>query len=141
MSVQLLPHIEAIVGTVLREHEDIVALGASVATKTPDRMTRPWIRITRLRAPDRSGIERVIDYMLQLDCYAGTNAMDAHTGAMTVWRLAATTRAILKGLEGTVTGDTVFGRVAITGDLYAPDDAFEPAHDRHVLTVEMIAHG
>lgn len=138
----LLPDIETLAAGWLRYHPDLLALDARVATKTPANMTRPWVRVAQLDAVDdpRSSLEHLIATTLQVDCYAGRDAMAAHDGPMTAWRVKAATRAILKSVQRTTIDGVVVTKVRFIGDRNVPDETFEPAMDRYVLTVEITAH-
>lgn len=142
MSIAIAPNIEALVGGWLREHEAIAALGARVAGKTPDKMMAPWIRVTLLTQDDdpRSAREYLFTNLLQLDCYAGKTAMDAHDGQMEAWTLKANARAVLKTMQGEAADGVVVTRVRFTGDGRFPDTTMEPARERYILTVEITAH-
>lgn len=137
-----LPDMEALVGGWLSEHPDIVALDVRVASKAPDSMTRAWIRVTLLAAEDVGGseIEHLIDYTLQLDCYAGSDAMSAHVGRTRASLLARTARAVLKDREGLQDDGVVVTRVRFPGVARLPDTAFEPAMERYVITMDLLAH-
>lgn len=136
-TLRLLPDIEALVGNALRNHDAIQALDARVGRRKPRTTTRPWIRVTKLDGIDRSGIEHLIAYLLQIDCFAG---QDTATPAEEAQLLSASARAVLKALQGTVIEQVAIGRVRFTGDLPAPDNTMEPARERYVLTVEIVAH-
>lgn len=131
---------EALVGGWLREHPDVMALDARVAGRTPDAMTAPWVRVTQLdaRALERSGMDHWIDYTIQLDCYAGSDAMRAFDGQATANLLGATTRAVLKATEGTTTDDAVIARVAFSTHMRAPDTTTEPAMERVIIVADLL---
>ncbi len=132
---------EQLVGGWLREHDDILALDARVAGRTPDALTRPWVRVTQLAAPDEGhGLEHLVDYIVQCDCYAGSDAMSDFRGQATASDLARTARAVLKALERTTTDGAVITRVRFSTHLRAPDTAMEPATERVVLTAELKMH-
>jgi hypothetical protein len=138
----LLPDVEALVGSWLREHEDIATLNARVGSKTPDSRTRPWIRVTRLDAPRlaKATFDHAIHPTLQLDCYAGKAAMDAQVGRREANLLGATARAVLMALWGTTRDDVAIGAVNFLGDRPVPDTTQEPALERVILTVEIVLH-
>lgn len=142
MSLPVIPDCEALAGAWLREHADIVALDARVAGRTPNSTSRPWIRVIQLDATPvaRSRQEHVIDYLLQLDCYAGQQATDDHVAQAQASLLARTARAVLKALEGTIADTVVVSRVRFTGHLRAPDATLEPARERVILTAELMLH-
>jgi hypothetical protein len=140
VSIAVIPDCEALVGGWLREHPDIAALGARVAGSTPRSMTAPWVRVTQLAAPDVSGVEHLIDYTLQLECYAGEDAQAAHAGQAEASLLSRRVRAVLKGMEGVQADGVVVTRVVFSGDARLPDNALEPARERYVLTAEVMLH-
>ena len=140
MSVTLLPDAEALLGDLLRNHPDIQALDARVAGRTPNDAALPWVRVTQLDASDVGGVEHLIDYLVQFDCYAGSEAMKAHVGQSEASDLARTVRAVLKGAQGTVQAGTAVAHVGFTGMARIPDTDFEPARERFVLTASIHAH-
>lgn len=139
----LLPDMETLLTGWLRNHADIATLDARVATSTPSKMTRPWIRVTKIDANDdeRSLLEQLVAYTFQIDSYSGSNAMAVSAGSMTAWRLSATARAVLHAMKGTVANGVTISQVRFTTDRSIPDEAFEPAMERYVLVVEIKAHG
>lgn len=142
MALQVIPDAEALVGSWLRDHADITALGARVAPRTPNSLTMPWIRVTQLDAPpiNRAGFDWAIDYLMQFDCYAGSDAMTAHSGQAEASLLARTTRAVLRSVEGSVMGDVAISRVRITTHLRSADTAMEPARERVILVAQILMH-
>ena len=140
MALPVILDAEALVGGWLREHPDVMALDARVAGRTPDAMTAPWVRVTQLdaRPVERSGLEHWIDYTVQLDCYAGTDAMRTFDGQATASLLARTARSVLKATEGTTIDDTVTARVAFSSHLRAPDTTTEPAMERVILVADLL---
>ncbi len=138
----VIPDAEALVASWLREHPDIEALEARVAGSTPPSMTKPWIRVTQLAAPriGRARTDHAIDYLLQLDCYAGGEAAAAYEGQAEASLLARTARAVLTALEGTTADDTVIGRVRVNVGPRSPDTTLEPARDRYILTADILMH-
>lgn len=141
-TLPVIPDAEALIGSWLREHGDITALNARVAGRTPDKTTLPWIRVTQLDATPiaRSRLEHVIDYMIQLDCYAGSEAMSDYVGQAEASLLARTARAALKALEGTTQDDVVIAGVRFTTHLRAPDTDMEPARERYIITANLLMH-
>lgn len=140
MTLTVIPNIEALVGTWLREHPDVSVLGTRVAGKTPDTTTAPWVRVTLLAAVDSTSVEYLIAYTLQLDCYAGKLAQDAHTGQAEAQRLKSSVRAVLKDMQGRDIGGAIVTEVRFDGDARLPDDAMEPVRERYVLTAMVRAH-
>lgn len=143
MTLATLPNIEAVIGTALRTHPDIVGLGANVAGRTPATTTAPWIRVTLMAATDStdSRIEHLVQYILQLECFAGKVATDSFTGQSEAWQLKSASRAVLKAIEGTITGGIVITEVTFPGDSRIPDTTMEPARERYILLAAVRAHG
>ncbi len=139
----ILPDLEAAVGDHLRDHAEIVALGARVAGQLPRSFTTPWVRLTQLDAKDAARSawaldERLIDYLLQLDCYAGSEASFAQAEAST---LARTVRAVLVAMAGqTLDGVVVVTDVLIVSHARIPDLNFKPPRERFAITATLIAH-
>lgn len=142
MSLTLTPNIEALIGGWLRTNPAITLLAAHVGGRTPDNAMRPWIRVTLLAARDNSTAKRehLIEYTVQLDCFAGKTAMDAYSGQAEAWALKANARAILAAIEGQAIDGIVVSEVRFTGDARLPDTTMEPARERYVLTVAVRAH-
>ncbi len=139
MTLPILPDAEALIGTWLRTHPDIATIGARVAGKTPASMTQPWIRVTLLHSEPipRATFEHVTRHLLQLDCYAGKAATDAHAGQAQASLLARTARAVLTATQASTADGVVISRVRFTGHLHAPDTVLEPARERYILTTSI----
>ena len=135
---------EALVGAWLRDHDDLIDLNARVAVgEVPLSFVLPWVRVTGLDAipVPRSGIDHALRYALQLDCYAGADAMAAKEGRREASLLARTVRAIVRAWKGsTRDGAVVCGATILSGPVRAPDTDLEPARERYVLTVELVMH-
>lgn len=143
MALPLILDAEALIGAWLREHDDLIALDARVAGRTPDSLTRPWVRVTQLLATPipRSGRLYVVDYTLHLDCYAGADAMDDFRGQAVSSLLARTVVAVLESVAGTVIDDVAVTRVSFGGGPGRyPDITMEPAHERFIVPVEILMH-
>lgn len=138
-----IPDVELLVGGWLRAHPDIDALDARVAGRTPATQTKPWIRVTQIDAGDSttSSVEYFLEYLLQLDCYAGEDAMTAHAGQSEASALVRAARAVLKDREGRAGDGVVVTQVLFQGMSRIPDISFEPARERFILTVLIRAHG
>lgn len=136
----VIPDAEMLVGDWLRTHPDIGALDARVAGKTPSSMGKPWIRVTQLGVP-RAHREHLLTFALQLDCYAGKDATDLHTGQAQASLLARTARAVLMAQAGVTRDGVVISHVRVTGHPRVPDTTLEPARERMILTVEITLHG
>lgn len=142
MTLTVIPDSETLIGGWLRDHADITALDARVAPRTPRTTALPWVRVTQLDATPiaRAGFEHFIDFMVQLDCYAGAEAMSDFRGQAEASLLARTVRAVLKAVEGTVADGVAVSRVRFSTHLRAPDAALEPARERVVLTAHVMMH-
>jgi hypothetical protein len=140
MSLQVVPDVEAVIGDYLRGHADIQALDARIAGRTPSSQRLPWVRVTQLDGTDVSGVEHLIDFLVQFDCYAGKDAMDDHVGQAEASLLARTVRAVLKAAKGHTLGGAVITNVRFQGMPRIPDPDFEPARERFVLTAEIHLH-
>lgn len=138
----MIPAADALLATYLDEHADITALDARVAGATPLTLTRPWVRVTQLDASDDrvSGIEHLIDYLVQFDCYAGQEATTNHVAQSEASNLARTVRVLLKRLQGTTLSGAVISSVRFTGHLRAPDTTLEEARERYILTASIHMH-
>lgn len=137
----VIPDAEVLVGAWLRTHPDITALDARVAPRTPDSTSKPWIRVTVIDDGDRiGGLDHLIEYMVQLDCYAGNEAMAAHTAQAEVSLLYRTARAVLRSKQGTQTDGVVVTSVECRGTR-VPDTSVEPARERFIAMATVMLHG
>lgn len=120
----------------LREHDAVEALGARVVAKTPDNVETAWIRVTQLddRAVGDSRSDHLIEFMLQLDIYAGRNG-----GQPEASLLNRTVREALKEMPGEH-DDAVVTGVRFVSAPRIPDDQFEPARERYARTIIVWAH-
>ena len=140
----VIPDAEVLIGGWLRTHPDIMALDARVAPRTPDSTSKPWIRVTVIDDGDSTvGHDHLIEYMVQLDCYAGNTAMAAHTAQAEASLLYRTARAVLKAKEGMQVDSVVVTSVECRGTR-VPDTSAEPARerlDRDAVAVALDEHG
>lgn len=130
----MIPDIEKIVAAHLRDAAPITDLDARVVGKTPDTLTRPWVRVTQLDGSSDAATDHLVGFLVQFDCYAGADGGQPEANL-----LARTVRLVLRDLRGPVTDAVVTG-VRVTGDARIPDDTFEPARERRVITAEIYAH-
>jgi hypothetical protein len=129
---------EAIVGSYLREHPDLIAIEARVLGSAPKKTGKPWVRTTLLDPENVTGtnqVEHLVAYYMQLDCYAGSEG-----GQPAAFRLAKAVRAALVDitkaeLEGAVATDVEFPSMP-----RIPDTDFEPARERFVLDACVYMH-
>ena len=117
-----------------------LSLDARVAPRTPDSTSKPWIRVTVIDDGDSTvGHDHLIEYMVQLDCYAGNTAMAAHTAQAEASLLYRTARAVLKAKEGMQVDSVVVTSVECRGTR-VPDTSAEPARERFIATATVMAH-
>lgn len=137
MALALIPDAEKIVGGFLRAHADIQALAAKVVGRTPGDTGASWVRITQLdgREVGNSTVEHLISFLLQFDCYADH---DNDQGDAVV--LGRSVRAALNAMANTEQGGAVITRVEFVGHTRLPDQDFEPARERIVLTADIDMH-
>ncbi len=138
MTLPLAPDAEAIVAVFLRQHPDVVALGASVRLTPPDKShADPWVMVTQLGDPNVDGmpVDHLLEHMLQLDCYSGGG------GAPQAKLLARTARAALQTLEGQARDGATFTSVRFgAGARRSTDTDFKPPRERVTLTAYVCAH-
>lgn len=142
MTLQLIPDVEKVVSDFLRQHPSIQALDARVVGKTPRRTDTPWIRVVRLdgNAETTSQVEHLIDFMLQIDCYARKEEM-GESSQPEANLLGRTARAVLHEMPAAAHDGAVVTSVRIVGDARIPDQDFEPARERVTLTAIVHIHG
>jgi len=120
---------EIVVGGYLRE-----TTGERVVGKTPPNTDAPWVRLTQLDADNVTGtteVEAWHDYVLQLDCYAGKGGYAN--------QLAIDVRDALVALPQDPPSDAVVTQVTFQGQVRLPDEGFEPARERVILTATVKA--
>lgn len=126
----MIPDIEAVLVSYLSP-----LIGVTVSTETPNDTSAQWVKVTQLDAQDATGnTEHLIDYMVQLDCYAG-----ADEGSVEASGLAREVRSMLATMFQRVS-DPVISRVQFLSMPRIPDTDFEPARQRYALTVSVRAH-
>lgn len=134
----MIPDAEAIIGTYLRTHTQVAALGARIVGQTPSDTIEPWVRLTQLDASNepRSRPEHLIDYLIQCDCYAGRDGGQAQASL-----LARTVRAALDDMPSRSHTGAVVTRVKFTSMPRIPDTDYEPARERYILSGTVHMHG
>lgn len=129
--------IERLVSGYLRAHPDVIALGTRVRSTTPGEQTggvaAPWVRVRMLDSRRVSRANWLINYMVQLDVYAGATGgqPQANVHALTI-------DAVLDAMPGEHTEGVV--TKATTALARIPDGDFEPARERVIITAEIYAH-
>jgi hypothetical protein len=138
-ALALIPDAPAILGVRLREHPAVIELGARVAGQIPKSFTKPWVKVTQLDALNVTGgqPEHLISFLIQFDCYAGSEANNAQAQASLLGR---TIRAVLHDLTEQDIDGVVITSVGFTSDARIPDEAFEPARERVVLDADVRMH-
>lgn len=126
---------EKLVSNYLRSHVLLDPLDTRIVGKTPDSVETSWVRVTQINAPQGGVPDHHVEFMLQLDCYAGKTG-----GQPEVNQLAITVRAALQDIHLSSHDLGIASGCAITGDMRLPDTDFEPARERRVLTVVVWAH-
>lgn len=130
----MIPDIEKIVGKYLRDQFDLRVVG-----KTPKDTDEQWVKLTQLGGGQTSEGDHLVPFLVQLDCYAGSER-GSDGGQPEAILLARTVRAALRDMhlashaDGTVTGSMVVNQARI------PDDDFEPSRERVILTANVWAH-
>lgn len=129
----MIPDAEAVVTVYLRD-----VTGEQIVGKTPSDISTPWVRITQLNAINEadSRPERLINFVLQLDCFAGKEIEGAQEEAAD---LARSVRSALAEMEGQH-GDAIVTAVRFAGMPRIPDDSIEPARERYMLTAHVYMH-
>lgn len=110
--------------------------GHRVVGETPRNIEDPWVRLTQLDAGNESQSQpdHLIDFLLQLDCYAGVGG-----GQTEAHLIAGDIRAALHGMPGVRGGATVTC-VRFAGMPRIPDTALEPPRQRFILTAHVYMH-
>lgn len=97
-----------------------------------------WVRVTKLDATATGQLrreERLVSYMLQFDCYAGSEGGHPQATAIGLAVRAAIVDVPNRAHEG-----VVVTLATIVGDIRLPDTAYEPARERVVLTADIRMH-
>lgn len=134
MTTALIVDIEKLVGNYLRAHTAVTALNTRIVGKTPKTTATSWVRLTKLSSPSVNYPERLVEFMVQLDVYAGATG-----GQPEAILNARTIRAALCDLPGLHTEGVVCS-VRILGGPREPDIDFEDAREREILTAIIYAH-
>jgi glucose-6-phosphate dehydrogenase assembly protein OpcA len=111
--------------------------GERLVGKTPSNTDEAWVRLTQLdaRAIDDHRSDHLIQYYVQLDCYASEDGGQPEANL-----LGRTIREALVDMpnhshaDGTVTG------VSIRGHGRSPDPDFEPARERVIIMAFVWVH-
>lgn len=134
-----MPDLEQLVIDYLAGVTAVTAITDQIGTRTPLSIDDPWIKVTTLDDAQKPGSPtlHLIDGLVQIDCYAGSARTGAKAEASALAlkvREAIVAMPAASGLLGVVTS----ARVPSLRPL--PDEDFDPARDRYILTCELVAH-
>lgn len=129
--IPLLPDVESVVCAYLRSSARVAAVvdPNRVYTAFPARAGgAPLVLVQRVGGTPPLSIPLVVDdALVQLDAYGGTKRQAE--------LIAATCRAELSAMAGTVQPDGVVAGVSFGAYRYLPDETFRPSRPRYVLDV------
>lgn len=134
----MIPDGKAIVIEYLNGDATVDALGARIASKIPSTIkANPWVRVLQLdaRAAALSRAEHLTEFLFDLHCYASEDG-----GTVEASNVARTVRAALHVMPDDTFADVVVTSVRFVGMGDLPDEDFEPARDRVVLTAIVHMH-
>jgi hypothetical protein len=129
----VIPYAEKIIADHLRDAVDTRVVG-----RTPSSTDDAWIRLTQLdaRAVGGSRADHLIEFLIQLDCYAGKTGGQPEANL-----LARTTREALVEMPELPHEDAVVAGVDIRGHARIPDlELDDPARERFILTAVVWMH-
>lgn len=134
----MLPDVEIIVGSHLRNTGAVTALTTRIGTRTPPSIAGQFVKITALdeqQTPTSKALH-LIRAIVQIDCYGSSNQDSAHAEASL---LARTIReAIVAMPAATHTGAVVTSAKASQRRL--PDTTLDPARERYIVTATLHLH-
>lgn len=125
-----IPDIEKIVSKYLRSVSDL-----RVVAHPPEDKTIPWVMVTMYDAPSRSSGDHVIDFHVQLDCYAGGSG-----GLPEATAIMREARAKLSDIDKATHEDAVINSVRVYGSQRVMDTKLDPARDRYVVDATIVGH-
>lgn len=133
----MIPDGEAVLSDYLRDSLDDIP----VVDETPDDRRDPWVRITQLDAPEDpvTGVDHLVEFWFQVECCSGTEGEPQETHGRAT-DLARDVRAALEEIARAEHDGAVVTAKEVTGDARLPDEDFEPAMPRRVLTVSVWMH-
>jgi hypothetical protein len=126
------PDVERLITTYLPTVADVVAITATIGTRTPPTLDDPWVRITLLDdspAPSSPALH-LIAAMVQVDCYAGA---EHDYGQAEASLLALTVRAALHAMPAAEHDGAVVTAVKFGGTRRLPDTDLQPARERYIF--------
>lgn len=128
---------EALVIAELLATDAVTAIvGERISTDHPDSHGEPWVKVTQLdvSADPNASFDRLVTYLIQLDCYAGADG-----GSPQASTLARTVRAAIWAMSGQRDG-AVVSMAKAWGLANIPDTDLEPARPRYLVTASVTAH-
>ena len=131
----MVPDIEKVIAYYLRNHDGVTGTGARVVGKTPEDLSKPWVRVIRLDGQQNDPADHVTGFLVQLDCYAGKGGGQPEANL-----IGRTVRAALRDMPGGSHTGAVVTATRVVGDARIPDPDISPTRERVVLTVEVVAH-
>jgi hypothetical protein len=135
-----IPDIEALIGDHLRDEPEIADIvGDRVVGRTPSSTDRPWVRVFQLDAQSsgRSTTDHLVEFYVQLDCFAGKAAQGRRGESSLLTRLV---RAAMVAMPEAAHAGAVVSGVRIDGCPRIPDGDFDPPMERYALTATVWAH-
>ena len=127
----MIPDVEAMVGTVLRDDESVAEIaGDRVGGRTPTTIDDPWIRITQIADEKISRGLIFVRVDVQVDCFGSSNRANAHAEASQLARYA---RAALDAMPEIEFEDAVVSAVQFGPMSRVPDGSMEPERERFVF--------
>lgn len=117
------------------------ALDARVSADPPpqrETFEDPWVQYVLLDAPSVGAADRLVAAFLDLDVYAGSGNDRAEAS-----ELARATRRAIVAIRGVVLAEpepVVFSKSEIDGYRRLPDEDFEKARERYIVTATIWMH-
>lgn len=137
MTSALIPDGLAVVVERLNASSAVLAITERIATSPPRGYDEPWVRVTQIDASNspQSQFEHLIEFILQIDCYAGKTG-----GSVEASLLARTVRAEVIAMPHATYDDVVVSNARVLSMPSIPDRAIEPARERYALTASIHMH-
>lgn len=126
----MIPNVEVLLGGYVRSN-----LGARVVSLTPTDRDTPWVRYSLLDITDGGEADHLVNALVQFDCLAGKA-----NGRGEAWDLGVRVRDLLKRVQHESFTGAVFTGASVSGPSLIPDDDFEPARQRAVISAQVWLH-
>lgn len=133
------PDVERLITTYLPTIPAVVAITASIGTRTPPTLHDPWVRVTLLddRPAPSSPALHLIAGVVQIDCYAGAEHAGGQAQASS---LAHAVRAALHAMPKAEHDGAVVIAVKFGGTSRLPDTDLQPARERYTFDASVYCH-